>query len=131
MKAILSSILIMSVVALSAFGQQSSVDEVISAFRSGNASELSKHFDETLELTLPVKSNSYSKAQAQQMMKDFFENQCNGVKGFELIHKGTSPEGYYFVGNLEGNSGKFRTNVYMKTKGNKEVIKKIRFEPVQ
>lgn len=131
MKAIFSSLLIMSVITMSSFGQKGTMDEVIVALRSGNSSELSKYFDDNVELALPVKGDNYSKAQARQVIKDFFENQCNGVKGFVFIHKGDSPGGHYFVGNLEGNSGKFRVNVYMKSKGNEEVVKKIRVEPIQ
>ncbi len=83
---------------MSSFAQSGNIDEVIGALRSGNASGLSKYFDDNVELTLPVKSDSYSKAQAQVILKDFFAN--NGVKGFELKHKGDSPGGHYCIGTL-------------------------------
>ena len=63
---------------LSSFTTQNEYDEVISALRSGNSSQLSAYFDDNVELTLPDKSDSYSKAQAQLIVKDFFGN--NGVK---------------------------------------------------
>lgn len=115
--------------ALSSFGQQGSIDEVIGALRSGNASELSKYFDDNVELTLPVKSDSYSKAQAQLILKDFFAN--NDVTGFELKHKGDSPGGHYCIGTLQTKSGNFRAHVFMKSKGNKEVVKEIRFQSIE
>src|ERR1051326_1612265 len=100
MKAIITSFLVVvSVVALSSFGQQNSIEEVIGALRSGNAVELSKYFDDNVEVTLPVKSDSYSKAQAQVILKDFFSN--NDVKGFELKHKGDSPGGHYCIETLK------------------------------
>ena len=115
---------------LSAFTlQNSGIDEVIGALKSGNSSELSKYFDDSVELTLPDKSDNYSKAQAQLIMKDFFGN--NGVKGFDLKHKGDAPGGHFCIGTLQTNSGNFRTNVFMKTKNNKEVVKEIRFQPVE
>src|ERR1043166_5671417 len=80
MKAIFTSLLVVSMVVLTSFGQQNSIEEVIGALRSGNSAELSKYFDDNVEVTLPVKSDSYSKAQAQVIMKDFFSN--NDVKGF-------------------------------------------------
>ena len=35
--------------------KQGSIDEVIGALRAGNSSELSKYFDDKVELTLPDK----------------------------------------------------------------------------
>ncbi len=108
---------------------QSKIDEVIGALRSGNSSELSRFFDDNVELTLPDKSDNYSKAQAQLIVKDFFSN--NGVKGFDLKHKGDSPGGHFCIGTLQTNAGNFRTNVFMKMKNDKEVIKEIRFQPIE
>lgn len=107
--------------------QNSGIDEVIGALRSGNASQLSNYFDDNVGLTLPDKSDSYSKAQAQLIVKDFFNN--NGVKGFELKHKGDGAGGsQYCVGTLQTNAGNYRTNVFMKLKNGKEVVKEIRFQ---
>jgi hypothetical protein len=129
MKTIFTSLLFVSALVLSSFGLQSSIDEVIGALRSGNSAELSKYFDESVELTLPDKSDSYSKAQAQLIVKDFFGN--NGVKGFDLKHKGDSPGGHFCIGTLQTSAGNFRTNVFMKNKGGREVIKEIRFQSIE
>ena len=129
MKTILTSILAVCVVAFSSFTQSSNIDGVIGALRTGNASELARFFDDNVELTLPVKSDSYSKAQAQVIIKDFFSN--NGVKSFELKHKGDSPGGHYCIGTLQTRSGNFRAHVFMKLKGNKEVLKEIRFQSIE
>lgn len=128
MKAIFTSLMLVSVMMLSSFSQQTSIDGVIGALRSGDAGELSKYFDDNVELSLPVKSDSYSKAQAQQILKDFFTN--NSVKGFELKHKGDAPGGNYCIGTLQTKSGNFRAHVFMKSKGNKEVVKEIRFQSI-
>jgi hypothetical protein len=129
MKAFFTFLLATSVLLLSSFSKQQSIDGVIGAIRSGNATELSRYFDDNVELTLPDKSNSYSKAQAQLIVKDFFSN--NGVKGFDLKHKGESPGGNYCIGTLQTNAGNFRTNVFMKTKSGKEVVKEIRFQSIE
>jgi hypothetical protein len=90
MKPLFKTLLFGAVILLASFTKQSgSIDEVIGALRVGNSTELSKYFDDNVELTLPDKSDSYSKAQAQLIVKDFFGN--NGVKGFDLKHKGDSP----------------------------------------
>ena len=129
MKAIFTSLLIAGLIVFSSFAQSDNIDGVIGALRSGNAAELSKFFDDNVEVTLPVKSDSYSKAQAQVIIKDFFSN--NGVKTFELKHKGDSPGGHYCIGTLQTKSGNFRAHVFMKLKGNKEVLKEIRFQPIE
>jgi Domain of unknown function (DUF4783) len=129
MKALFTSLLLGTVLLLSSFDTQSAIDGVINALRSGNAGQLSGYFDDNVELTLPDKSDSYSKAQAQLIVKDFFVN--NGVKGFEVKHKGDNPSGgHWCIGTLQTNSGNFRTNVFMKTKNGKEVVKEIRFQSI-
>ena len=129
MKRLFSTLLLCSTLFLSAFVEQNSIDEVIGALRSGNASQISTYFDENVELTLPDKSDNYSKAQAQLIVKDFLNN--NKVKGFELKHKGDSPGGHFCIGTLQTNAGNFRTNVFMKIKNGKEVIKEIRFQAIE
>ena len=129
MKRLFTTLLLGSVFMLSSFTDQSVIDEVIGALRTGSSNQLSAYFDENVELTLPDKSDSYSRAQAQLIVKDFFGN--NGVKGFELKHKGDSPGGHFCIGTLQTNAGNFRTNVFMKTKNGKEVVKEIRFQSIE
>lgn len=114
---------------LSSFTAQNSIDGVISALRSGNSSELARYFDDNVDITLPDKSDNYSRAQAQLIVKDFFSN--NGIRGFELKHKGDSPGGHYCSGTLQTSAGNFRTNVFMKIKNGKEVLKEIRFQAIE
>jgi Domain of unknown function (DUF4783) len=129
MKSLLTSLLVVATVVMSSFAQPSVIDEVIGTLRSGDADGLSKYFDDNVQLALPVKSDSYSKAQAQVILKDFFGN--NSVKGFELKHKGDSPGGHYCVGTLQTKSGNFRAHVFMKSKGSKEVVNEIRFTTIE
>jgi hypothetical protein len=129
MKAFITSILIAMVTMLMSFSQKSNIDEVIGALQSGNASEMSKYFDDNLELTLPSKSDSYSKAQATLILKDFFSN--NGVKKFEIKHKSEQGGGQFCIGTLQTQSGNFRTTIFMKMKSSKEVVKEIRFQAME
>jgi len=130
MKTKVASLLVTSFILLSSFTlQNGSIDEVIGALSTGNSTELSKYFDDNVELTVPDKSDNYSKAQAQLIVKDFFSN--NGVKGFDLKHKGDSPGGHFCIGTLQTNTGNFRTNVFMKSKNGKEVVKEIRFQSIE
>lgn len=129
MKTLFTSLLVASVISLSSFAQQSNIDGVIGALRSGNAAELSDYFDENVELTLPDQSDSYSKAQAVLILRDFFSN--NGVKDFDVKHKGDQSGGQFCIGTLKTKAGNFRTTVFMKVKNNKEVVKEIRFQSIE
>ncbi len=130
MKPIFTSLLLASIIALSSFAQRNNnIDAVIGALRSGNAAELSSYFGENVELTLPNQSDSYSKAQAVLILKDFFNN--NDVKSFEVKHKGDNGGGKFCIGTLQTKSGNFRTTVFMKLKDNKDLVKEIRFQPIE
>lgn len=111
---------------LTAFKPIAGLDEVINALKSGNAQELSKYIDDNIEISLPDKSDNYSRAQAVMVLKDFFNN--NGVSGFDVQFKGENGSGQYCIGNLKTKSGVYRTTVFMKTKDGKQVIKEIRFK---
>jgi len=103
-----------------------SFTEVVKAIKSGNSAEVSKYFDNTVELSLPEKSNSYSKSQAELVLHDFFAT--NGVTDFEVLHKSDTPGSQYCIGNLQTNNGTFRTTIFMKQKGEKTLVQELRFE---
>ena len=54
---------------LSFTNQGTNLDEVIGALKDGKASELGKYMDDNVEISLPDKSNNYSKAQAILVLK--------------------------------------------------------------
>jgi hypothetical protein len=108
--------------------QASNLDNVIDALKGGKASEIGKYLDENVEITLPDKSNNYSKAQAILILKDFFDN--NEVKTFEVKHKGDQNGGQFCVGTLQTKSGNYRTTIFMKTMSGKDFIKTLRFQSV-
>jgi hypothetical protein len=109
----------------SAFKPLSGLDDVINALRTGNATELSRYVDDNIEISLPVKSNSYSKAQAVMVLQDFFSN--SGVKGFEVMHKGENAGGQFCIGTLKTRAGNYRTTFFMKTKNGRQLVKDIKF----
>lgn len=104
----------------------SSIDEVIAAMKTGNAAEVARFFDNTVEINMPDKSNSYSKSQAQLVLKDFFSS--NGVKTFTVIHKGENSGSQFCIGTLVTKSASYRTTIFMKQKGDKQVLQGITFE---
>jgi len=130
MKTFISTLTLFLGLVLTSFTtQKSSLDQVIEALAEGKASELGKYMDDNIEITLPDKSNSYSRSQAVSILKDFFDN--NEVKSFEIKHKGDQNGGQYCVGSLITKSGSFRTTVFMKNKGGRTVIREIRFQLIE
>ena len=111
---------------LSALKSRDGIDDVINALRTGNATELSKYIDDNIEMSLPDKTDTYSKAQALVILQDFFAN--NGVKTFEVKHTGDNGGSQFCIGILQTKSGSYRTTVLMKNKEGKQVLKEIRFQ---
>jgi hypothetical protein len=114
--------------AVSAFKNLSGLEDVISAMRKGNATELARYVDDNIEISLPDRSDSYSKAQAVIILQDFFTS--NGIKGFDVIHKGDNGGSQFCIGTLQTRSGNYRTTVFMKTKNGKQLVKEIRFQSI-
>ena len=125
MKTLISTLTLSLAFVLVSFTGQIGIDEVISAIKTGNAGELSKFIDDNVEITLPDKSDSYSKSQATLILRDFFKN--NDVKSFEVKHKGDGQSGQFCVGTLMTSSGNYRTTVFMRMKANKQIVKELRF----
>ena len=102
-------------------------DNIITAFKNGDASAVAKNFEGNVEITIKTGTTSYSKSQAEMVLKGFFA--AHKPKSFNVAHEGTSPQGSkYFIGNLTSASGNYRTYVYAKTVKNELVIQEIRFE---
>ena len=110
----------------SSFIVKTGIDEVIAAMRSGNSGLVAKHFDNRVDISLPDKTNSYSKSQGESVLKDFFTN--NPVKNFEIIHKGENAGSQFCIGTLLTKNGSFRTTIFMKQKGDGQVLQELRFE---
>lgn len=102
-----------------------SLANIVNAMKSGNASEVTKYFDETVEITFSDKSGSYSKKQAERVLNDFFVS--NPVNNFEVIHKSENGNSQYCIGNLVTKNGTFRTTIYIKQYGQKQLIQELRF----
>jgi hypothetical protein len=111
---------------LTAFTITSQMDDVIGAIKKSNASSLAAFFDNTVDITLPGKSNSYSKSQAQMVLRDFFS--ANPVRGLEIIYRNESSKAQYCVGNLRTGNAVYRVTIFLKVKGSKATLQEFRIE---
>jgi len=103
------------------------IDNIANAIKSGNSREVSKYFDNNVEITISDKESVYSKVQAEMVLRDFFVKYS--VQSFELIHRGTSGEGSaYGIGKLKTANQTFRVYYFVKQKGGNLFIQEMRFE---
>jgi hypothetical protein len=105
---------------------EATVEEILGAFRNGDALKISRHFDSFVEITVHDKSHSYSRTQAEVVLKDFFTT--NNVRNFTIIRRVNSNNGEYCVGTLNTRLGEYRTTILFKNKGDRKLIQELRFE---
>ncbi|MBK7628900.1 MAG: DUF4783 domain-containing protein [Bacteroidales bacterium] len=97
------------------------------AIKAGNASELSRYMNSTIELLLLDKEDFYKKNVAETILNDFF----NGyhTKDFNIMHQGAKNDAQYAIGNLKTERGDFRVYILLKKVNQELLIHVIRIEP--
>lgn len=119
-------ILLITLSFLTLFAQSDVINNVRSALKAGSSKELIKYFNETVELNLDGKKSSYSKTQAEFVLKDFFK-QYQPVN-FQYIHQGASKEGFkYAIGKYTFENGSFRVWILFKHSDSKYYADRIDF----
>ncbi len=101
--------------------------EISNAIRTGNSKELSKHFNSMVELTLPSIEGSYSKMQAEMILKAFFEQ--NPPKTFSVEYVAVSTRTVKTViGQYENANAKYSIYFLLKSVDGQPRIQKLQFE---
>jgi hypothetical protein len=97
------------------------------AFRSGNAAELSKYLNSTVQILLLGKEDFYKKNVAETILKDYFDEYR--TRDFVIKHQGGTSDAQYAIGNLKTDKGDFRVYFLLKKVGSELLIHQIRIEP--
>jgi len=97
------------------------------AIKSGNATELSKYMNSTVQLLLLDKEDFYKKNVAETILKDFFKEYHS--KDFIIRHQGAKTDAQYAIGNLETEKGTFRVYILLKKVDQELLIHILRIEP--
>ena len=121
-----SFFLIAGLLILSANTQAQIPDEIILSLKSGNSKVLSSYFNQNVELVVLDNDNVYSKAQAQQIVSNFFSSFT--PESFTVIHQGGKEGAKYVIGNLNTNNGNFRVYFLLKQNDGKDYIHQLRIE---
>jgi len=101
-------------------------DEIILSLQTGNAKVLSGYFNDNVELVVLDNDNVYSKAQAKQIVSNFFNSFT--PESFNVIHQGGKEGSKYVIGNLKTNNGSFRIYFLLKNSNGKDYIHQLRIE---
>lgn len=101
-------------------------DEIVLSLKSGNGRLLADFFNQNVELVILENDNVYSKAQAQQIVTNFFSR--FQAESFNIIHQGGREDAKYVIGNLKTNGGSFRVYFLLKVSSGKPYIHQLRIE---
>ncbi|QPH39616.1 DUF4783 domain-containing protein [Pedobacter endophyticus] len=106
------------------------IDDLSSYFKSSNAKEIARNFASTIELIIVDEEDVYSKAQGEQILKDFFIKHPP-VKT-SIFHKiNTNPNYRFGVILLSTSKETFRVSVTMKKFNSNYLITELRIEPAK
>ena len=104
------------------------VDQLAANFRLGNSKEIAKNFSSSIELIIIDQEDVYSKAQAEQILKDFFIK--NPPTKVAIVHQLNNVPFRLGILSMQTKSGKFRVTISMALKkpSNTFLITELRIE---
>ena len=111
---------------LSAFAQTDVISQVKESIKAGSAKELSKFLHQTVDVTIEGNLQSYSKAQAEFIFRDFFKQ--HPPAEFSIIHQGSSKGGQPFaIGQYKSGNEVYRVFMKIKVSNNQQQLHEISF----
>jgi len=109
--------------------------DIYLAFQTGDAKLLADYFNQNVELVVLSNDNVYSKAQAQQIVSNFFSNfqpisfdEEKGQIPFSIIHQSGRGDAQSVIGKLKTGKGDFRVYFLLKKNSGKDYIHQLRIE---
>lgn len=113
--------------AFASYSQNTQIpEEILLSLKTGNSKVLSDYFNENVELVVLDNDNVYSKAQAKQIVSNFFKSFT--PESFSIIHQGGKEGAKYVIGNLKTSHENFRVYFLLKQNKGKEYIHQLRIE---
>jgi hypothetical protein len=106
--------------------QSEVIYQVRETIKAGSAKELSKYLFQTVDVTIEGKVQSYSKAQAEFVFRDFFRQ--HPPAEFNIIHQGSSKGGQPFaIGQYKSSDETYRVFMKIKSVNNQQLLHEISF----
>jgi len=90
--------------------------EIVQALKTCDAKTIGKYFNSSVELNFSESQGVYGKAQAEQILKDFFNKNASVNGKFEYKHLHTTPRdnAQNYIGELITGKGIYRLQIFMK-----------------
>jgi hypothetical protein len=102
------------------------IDDVKETIKTGSAKEISKFLSQTVDITIDGKVGSYSKAQAEFVLRDFFK--AHPPSEFNVLHQGSSKGGQPFaIGQYKSGADTYRVWMNIKSVDKSQLIQEISF----
>lgn len=120
----ISSLLSLQMFVVSA--QTDVIGQLKETIKAGSAKELSKYLYQTVDVTIEGNLQSYSKAQAEFVFRDFFRQ--HPPAEFSIIHQGSSKGGQPFaIGQYKSGTETYRVFMKIKSTNNLQLLHEISF----
>jgi len=102
--------------------------EISNAIRQGRTADVAKHFGANVDLALPGSEGTFSKAQVEVMLRNFFAD--NTPESISTVHKGSSRDGSFFaILSLQTQAGdNFRVYILLKRVSDSFLLHQLKFE---
>ncbi len=115
-----------ALVSIDSIAQTDVVNEVKETIKAGSAKELANYLNPTIDVTIDNTVQTYSKAQAEFVFRDFFKQ--HPATEFNIIHQGSSKGGQPFaIGQYKSGTDTYRVFMKIKTVSNKQLVHEISF----
>jgi hypothetical protein len=102
------------------------IDQVKETIKTGSAKELSKYLNPSVDVTIEGKLDTYSKAQAEFVLRDFFK--AHPPNEFSIIHQGQSKGGQPFaIGQYKSGNDTYRVWMKIKAVNREQLVQEISF----
>ena len=93
---------------------------------AGDAEKLSAWFADNLEISVMSRTSDSSRAQARQILKDFFESHT--PRSFEVNHTAGRDNMKYALGTLKAGGENFSVTSFVSSKGKSYKIQQLKIE---
>jgi hypothetical protein len=109
-----------------ASAQSDIIGQVKETIKAGSAKELAKYLSQTVDITIEGSVETYSKAQAEFVLRDFFKQ--HAPSEVSIIHQGSSKGGQPFaILQYKSGADTYRLFMKIKTANSTQLLDDIRF----
>ena len=88
--------------------------DIVKALENRDAKSVSKYFNSSIELNFTESQGIYGKAQAEQILKNFFDSNCSEKVTYTHLHTLPKDNAQFYIGELNSGKGLYRVYIHMK-----------------